>query len=46
MKLDQGIIAKLENALDAGSSRIEIDIEQGGGKRIRIRDNGGGIPHT
>ncbi len=36
----------LENALDAGSSRIEIDIEQGGGKRIRIRDNGGGIPHT
>lgn len=36
----------LENALDAGSTRIEIDIEQGGGKRIRIRDNGGGIPQT
>ena len=34
----------LENALDAGSTRIEIDIEQGGGKRIRIRDNGSGIP--
>lgn len=34
----------LENALDAGSTRIEIDIEQGGSKRIRIRDNGSGIP--
>lgn len=34
----------LENALDAGATRIEVDIEQGGGKRIRIRDNGGGIP--
>jgi DNA mismatch repair protein MutL len=34
----------LENALDAGSTRIVIDIEQGGIKRIRIRDNGGGIP--
>ncbi|OQX05909.1 MAG: DNA mismatch repair protein MutL [Thiothrix lacustris] len=35
----------LENALDAGSTRVEIDIEQGGSKRIRIRDNGNGIPH-
>lgn len=33
----------LENALDASSTRIDIDIEQGGGKRIRIRDNGCGI---
>lgn len=33
----------LENALDAGSTRIEIDIEQGGAKRIRVRDNGCGI---
>lgn len=34
----------LENALDAGATRIAIDIEQGGLKRIRIRDNGCGIP--
>ncbi len=34
----------LENAIDAGATKIEIDIEQGGVKRIRIRDNGKGIP--
>jgi DNA mismatch repair protein MutL len=34
----------LENAVDAGASQIDIDIEQGGIKRIRIRDNGCGIP--
>jgi len=33
----------LENSLDAGASRIEIDIEQGGSHLIRIRDNGSGI---
>lgn len=33
----------LENSLDAGADRIEIDIEQGGIKLIRIRDNGSGI---
>jgi len=34
----------LENCLDAGASRIEIDIEHGGRQRIRVRDDGGGIP--
>src|SRR5712691_10512242 len=33
----------LENSLDAGSTRIEIDIEQGGSELIRIVDNGCGI---
>ena len=30
--------------LDADATQITIDIEQGGLKRIRIRDNGFGIP--
>ncbi|MBA4503513.1 DNA mismatch repair endonuclease MutL [Marinobacterium marinum] len=33
----------LENSLDSGADRIELDIEQGGVKLIRLRDNGGGI---
>ncbi len=33
----------VENSLDAGSSRIDIDVEAGGVKLIRVRDNGGGI---
>lgn len=33
----------VENSLDAGSTLVELDIEQGGIKRIRIRDNGQGI---
>ena len=33
----------LENSLDAQATRIEIDIEKGGVKSIRIRDNGHGI---
>lgn len=33
----------LENSIDAGADRIEIDLEQGGIKLMRIRDNGVGI---
>jgi DNA mismatch repair protein MutL len=33
----------MENSIDAGASELDIDIEQGGVKLIRIRDNGGGI---
>jgi len=36
----------VENSLDAGAKRIDIEIEQGGTKLIKIRDDGHGIPES
>src|SRR5438105_5568662 len=33
----------LENSVDAGSTRIDVEIEQGGAELIRVVDNGCGI---
>ena len=36
----------LENALDAGATKIDVHIEKGGTQRISITDNGIGIPQA
>lgn len=33
----------LENSLDSGATRLQVEVEQGGIKLIRVRDNGCGI---
>src|SRR5690606_32049753 len=33
----------VENALDAGAHRVDIDLEEGGVRLIRIRDDGAGM---
>jgi len=34
----------VENSLDAGARRIEIDVQQGGIGLVRVRDDGSGVP--
>lgn len=36
----------VENSLDAGATRIDIDIEEAGSQLIKISDNGCGIPQN
>ncbi|MEM9531982.1 MAG: DNA mismatch repair endonuclease MutL [Pseudomonadota bacterium] len=33
-----------ENSLDAGATRIDVEVERGGSRRLRVADNGRGIP--
>ena len=34
----------MENAVDAGATRIDVSVNQGGLETVRVVDNGGGIP--
>ena len=36
----------LENSLDAGSTQLDVEVEGGGIRLLRVRDNGCGIAKT